>query len=127
MTRKGGISNRILTLDDQGVTFRYKDRKQRRPRTCTVSGTEFIRRFLQHVLPQGFHKVRYFGLWNPQKRCVVQRVRLMFAPEPLPAHSEPAPAKANPVKVGQGAPCPCCNTGVLILVRCLPRPPAQAP
>ena len=125
-------NSRILALDDQGVTFRYQDRKQRRPRTCTVSGIEFMRRFLQHVLPQGFHKVRYFGLWHPQNRHLVQRVRLLFALDPSPVRSEPSPTSAKPaqtipVKVEPGAPCPCCDTGVLILVRRLARPPAQAP
>ena len=39
-----------------------------RSRTCRLSGDEFMRRFLQHVLPRGFHKVRYFGLWHPRQR-----------------------------------------------------------
>jgi len=53
---------RIVGLDDNGVTIQYKDRKAGRRRTCRLSGDEFMRRFLQHVLPRGFHKVRYFGL-----------------------------------------------------------------
>ena len=46
------------------MTYRYKDRAADRQRKETVSGHEFIRRFLQHVLPAGFHKVRYYGLWH---------------------------------------------------------------
>ena len=59
---------RIVGLDDAGVTFAYRDRKTGRRRTCRLSGEEFMRRFLQHVLPRGFHKVRYFGLWHPGHR-----------------------------------------------------------
>ena len=59
---------RIVGLDDQTVTVQYKDRKSGRRRTCRLSGEEFMRRFLQHVLPRGFHKVRYFGLWHPAQR-----------------------------------------------------------
>ena len=50
---------RIVGLDDETVTIQYKERKTDRARTCRLSGEEFMRRFLQHVLPRGFHKVRY--------------------------------------------------------------------
>ena len=58
---------RIVGLDNQTVTIQYKERRTRRTRTCRLSGDEFMRRFLQHVLPRGFHNVRYFGLWHPRK------------------------------------------------------------
>ncbi|HME21677.1 MAG TPA: transposase [Acetobacteraceae bacterium] len=57
---------RIVGLDDETVTIQYKERKTGRARTCRLSGDEFMRRFLQHVLPRRFHKVRYFGLWHPK-------------------------------------------------------------
>ena len=57
------ISNaRILDMDQTHVTFRWKDRKADAWHTERLPGVEFLRRFLQHVLPQGFHKVRYYGL-----------------------------------------------------------------
>ena len=63
------ISNaRILDMDQSHVTFRWKDRSISAWRVERLPGVEFLRRFLQHVLPQGFHKVRYYGLWNPSKR-----------------------------------------------------------
>lgn len=126
-------NNRIEAMDNQTVTFRHKDRKQRRWRTCRVSGEEFIRRFLQHVLPKGFHKVRYFGLWNPQKRPVVQRVRLLMVLEPIPKGEQTTPQKeqtdrtVNKKKVAPGSPCPCCETGRLILIRRIAPPMARAP
>src|SRR5271157_3916631 len=63
------ISNaRILGMDQTHVTFRWKDRNADAWRIERLPGVEFLRRFLQHVLPRGFHKVRYYGLWHPSKR-----------------------------------------------------------
>ena len=56
---------RIVGLEDAGVTFKYRDRGTGRRRTCRLSGEEFMRRFLQHVLPRGFHKVRYLACGIP--------------------------------------------------------------
>lgn len=61
-------NSRIVGLDDQAVTIRHKHRTSNRWRTIRIPGHEFMRRFLQHVLPKGLHKVRYFGLWHPAKR-----------------------------------------------------------
>jgi hypothetical protein len=69
---------RIVSFDDEAVTIQYKERKTGRSRTCRLSGHEFMRRFLQHVLPRGFHKVRYFGLWHTAQRHNVARVRHML-------------------------------------------------
>ena len=71
-------NNRIVALDDKGVTIRHKDRKSMQCRTTRLSGHEFMRRFLQHVLPKGLHKVRYYGLWHPTRREHAHRARLML-------------------------------------------------
>jgi Putative transposase/Transposase zinc-binding domain len=64
------ISNaRILGMDQTHVTFRWKDRSVDNWRSERLPGVEFLRRFLQHVLPRGFHKVRYYGLWHASKRA----------------------------------------------------------
>ena len=68
-------NGRILAMDGQTVTFRHKDRKTRTLRLRKVSGHEFMRRFLQHVLPKGFHKVRYCGLWHSSRRAQRQDLR----------------------------------------------------
>ena len=60
-------NNRITAIGKDTVSFRYKHRKTAQWRTCTLGAHEFIRRFLQHVLRKGFHKVRYYGLWHPKK------------------------------------------------------------
>jgi hypothetical protein len=66
-TRRVAISNnRLVALDERGVTFRYKDYRrdgQARYGTMTLSADEFIRRFLLHVLPKGFHRIRHYGCW----------------------------------------------------------------
>jgi hypothetical protein len=56
-------SRRLLSIDDQSVTFRYKDyARGNRPRTMTLDGREFLRRFLMHVVPRGFMRIRHYGL-----------------------------------------------------------------
>lgn len=60
------ISNgRIRNVENGRVTFEYKDYRDGKKKLMTLSGTEFLRRFLQHVLPSGFHRVRYYGLFSP--------------------------------------------------------------
>lgn len=61
-------NNRILKLEDGKVTFQYKESATEQVKTCTLSAEEFIRRFLQHVLPERFVKVRYYGLMSPGNR-----------------------------------------------------------
>jgi hypothetical protein len=126
---------RILGLDEKTVTIQYKDRKTGRARTCRLSGEEFMRRFLQHVLPRGFHKVRYFGLWHPAQRHNASRVRQMLqlqAPPKLEPAQDPAdaplvPADAEPVSLIEPMICPHCHQGRLIFIRRLTRPQAMGP
>jgi hypothetical protein len=73
------ISNRrILKVADGQVTFVYKDRRRGKRRRCTLPAQEFIRRFLQHVLPTGFVKVRYYGLFSPGHRHLLQQVQQLL-------------------------------------------------
>jgi len=73
-------NHRIVAVTETEVTFRYKDRKKNTMRNETVSGMEFLRRYLLHVLPKGFHKIRYYGLWHSSKKALqmVARVLLIF-------------------------------------------------
>jgi hypothetical protein len=125
---------RIVGLDDQAVTIRYKQRKSSHWRTCQIVGDEFIRRFLQHVLPKGFHKIRYFGLWHPRNRNLAARARLLLlldrpAPPQTAAECQPAsdPNDQQPLSNPRSAEppvCPHCQLGHLILIRRLtPRNP----
>ena len=67
-----------MALDETQVTFRYKDRAADTWRTIRLGGVEFLRRFLRHVLPRGFQKVRYYGLWHHSKRDLSSRAWLLL-------------------------------------------------
>jgi hypothetical protein len=71
-------NNRILKLEDGRVTFRYTASGTGKTRHCTVTGEEFIRRFLQHVLPKGFIKVRYYGLFSSGNRHRLRQARKLL-------------------------------------------------
>jgi Putative transposase/Transposase zinc-binding domain len=80
---------RLLSMDQTHVTFRWKDRNANTWRTERLEGVAFLRRFLQHVLPRGFHKVRYYGLWHPSKRCQANRAWVLLTLEGLASTTEP--------------------------------------
>src|ERR1700742_3489085 len=88
-THRVAISNqRLLAFDERGVTFRWKDYRtsgRTRYKTMTLEAGEFMRRFLLHILPAGFHRIRHYGrLANPVRRAALAKVRalLHLAPEP---------------------------------------------
>ena len=94
-THRVAISNsRLLALDERGVTFRYKDYRrngQARYRTMTLAPHEFIRRFLLHVLPKGFHRIRHYGLLaSAGCKANIARARELVA--------APAPPKETPAE-----------------------------
>jgi hypothetical protein len=89
---------RILAMDDQSVTFQY-------------------------ILPRGFHKVRYYGLWNPRRRSLMQQVRLL-----LQLQQPAAPPTEEPAPFHPFAPvCPHCGCDELLHVREIPRPRSRSP
>jgi len=112
-THRVAISNhRLLKLDDGHVTFRYKDYAEaQRQKTMTLDAEEFLRRFVQHVLPKGFVKVRHYGLLaNRQRADKLTLCRRLLAPAPAPANVEPPcapdPAPIDPAAVPH---CPQCG------------------
>ena len=114
-THRVAISNRrLLALDERGVTFRYKDYRRsgaERYQVMTLATDEFIRRFLLHVLPHGFHRIRHYGLLaSGGRRDHLARAReLLATPPPVPEPDDaPEPADHQP-------PCPCCGGRMLIL------------
>ena len=83
-------NKRILQVANDQVTFVYRDGDQGKRQTATLGVTEFIRRFLEHVLPKGFCKVRYYGFFSPAKRHRLQQVRrLLGAITTTPAAGDP--------------------------------------
>jgi len=128
-------NTRIVGLDDETVGIKYQERKTRRTRICRLSGAEFMRRFLQHVLPRGFHKVRYFGLWHPVQRHNAARVRQMLqlrAPSKADPPQDPVaplfePSGTEPTPPIEKLICPHCLHGRLIFIRTLTPRQAMAP
>jgi hypothetical protein len=113
-THRVAISNRrLISLDNAGVTFRYKDYRRDgadRQRSMTLSTDEFIRRFLLHVLPKGFHRIRHYGLLaSAGRKANVARAReLLAAPAPAELEETAPPPDARP-------PCPCCGGRMVII------------
>jgi hypothetical protein len=116
-------NSRILSVDNGNVTFRYKDSKSGAYiKTMTVGAEEFIRRFLQHALPAGVHKVRYYGLWSPSNRKKLLEIQQILdqsgndhqeqleedSDEEIPAQSE-------------SRQCPYCQKGTLVWIGRLSR------
>jgi hypothetical protein len=113
-THRVAISNRrLIAFDDSGVTFRYKDYRRdgpERERVMTLGADEFIRRFLLHVLPRGFHRIRHYGLLAGSARkagLALARALLAVVPEPATDNA------AEPVD--HRPPCPCCGGHMVII------------
>jgi len=124
-------NRRLIRIENGKVTFRYQKCGQRQWRFMTLPAGEFIRRFLQHVLPKGMHKVRYYGLWNPANRDELRRAQLLLGTCPLPdaLHDEPndsGDVMANG-SIEQQKICPQCQRGKLVLIEIVPRQPRAPP
>jgi hypothetical protein len=110
-THRVAISDsRLVAMDDKGVTFRWKDYRQdgaARRKLMTLAPGEFIRRFLLHVLPSGFHRIRHYGLFaNPARAANLAKARALLGASPAPTAAEPD-KDAQPVKPANA--CPCCG------------------
>jgi hypothetical protein len=137
-THRVAISNRrLIACDENGVTFKWKDYRLEGPeryKVMTLPTHEFIRRFLMHLLPAGFHRIRYYGLLASGKRAGnVARARQMLAPPIIPVDAIKAisPNAAEPQTTNL---CPCCGGRMIIIERFergatphyRPSPPAPA-
>ena len=123
-THRVAISDRrILAIQDDGVSFRYRDRGRGGDRVMTLSGVELLRRFLLHVLPTGFVRIRYFGLFANRVRAKnLKRCRALIEADPrvapAPAPSAPSAPKATEEERNR---CPSCGLGQLRWAALLPR------
>jgi len=111
-------NNRIESLRDGRVTFRYQHSDTHQWKRMTLTAKEFLRRYLQHVLPQGFHKVRYYGLLSPANRLTLRRVQLLIADRNKSGKAEPQDV---PPETDSNRTCPCCTEGIMVVVSWLPR------
>ena len=117
------------TFDERGVTFRYKDyriKSHDRWKSMTLPTVEFIRRFLLHVLPRGFHRIRHYGLFANAERsdnlCRARALLGQLAPAATTSaartEQEPAPCSFT---------CPACGSAMVILQTLPPQHSARAP
>jgi hypothetical protein len=83
-THKVAISNhRILSIDDSGVIFRWRDYRDNKEKAMRLTGTEFLRRFCQHILPHGFVRIRHYGLLSTSKRKLLRSFQAQFGVMPV--------------------------------------------
>ena len=135
-THRVAISNRrLIACDDNGITFKWKDYRLDGPeryKAMTLATHEFIRRFLIHVLPSGFHRIRHYGLFASGKRADnIARARQLLAVPILPIDAiKAASTDANEPQTPKH-PCPCCGGRMIIIETfqrgCSPRYRPTAP
>jgi hypothetical protein len=119
-THRVAISNRrLIAADEHGVTFKWKDYRFEgcdRYKSMTLAPDEFIRRFLIHVLPKGFHRIRHYGLLaSAARQANIARARaLLAAPEPPTALDASTTADAT-APTDHRPPCPCCGGRMIIV------------
>jgi hypothetical protein len=113
-THRVAISNRrLLAFDETGVTCRYKDYRRDgadRQQVMTLGTDEFIRRFLLHLLPPGFHRIRHYGLLSAsaRKASLARAHELLAVATPPEGDPTQEPLDARP-------PCPCCGGHMIII------------
>ncbi|MFT7577072.1 MAG: hypothetical protein ACI9XZ_003465 [Alphaproteobacteria bacterium] len=119
-THRVAISNgRLITMGNEGVTFKYKDYRlegRKRYKTMTLGTHEFIRRFLTHVLPRGFHRIRHYGLFaNGGRAKNIAKARLLLGmAKPQPEADETRQDQDNEPAV-LACPCPKCGGRMIII------------
>ncbi|MER8524914.1 IS91 family transposase [Mesorhizobium sp. M0814] len=113
-THRVAISNgRLIRLDESGVTFRYKDYRRDgadRQQVMTLAADEFIRRFLLHVLPKGFHRIRHYGLLagSARKASLARARELLSVAAPSNDDTSDEPDDFRPS-------CPCCGGRMIVI------------
>jgi hypothetical protein len=117
-------NNRLRSLENGHLTFSYKESATGQVKQCTVTAQEFIRRFLQHVLPPRFIKVRYYGLLSPSKRPLLLQARQLFSPtnrNPMGTDAAVLPATLKTPEPRLPLSCPLCRGPLTLLGPLAPR------
>ena len=125
-THRVAISNnRIVSIDNGKVTFTYRDREKNQTKEMTLDADEFMRRFLLHILPKGFMKIRYFGfLAHKNKKKAIPILRKLINPEAkLPEKVKETIQEMMLRLTGTDITCcPKCKKGKMTLIKKLPKP-----
>jgi hypothetical protein len=130
-THRVAISNsRLVAMDEQGVTFRWKDYRAKgrtRRKTMTLDADEFMRRFLLHVLPGGFHRIRHYGLLaNGNRAASLARIRELLGQE-ADALAQIASLDAEPWHPQPTFVCMHCGAAMIVLLTLARGQPIRAP
>ena len=130
-THRVAISNhRLAAIDEGRVTFTWRDYRDRaRTKPMTLAADEFIRRFLLHVLPDGFQRIRHYGfLANGHRRAKLALIRKLLPMPPVLAKETQSTSgqQQGLAEPTQAPPCPCCG-GRMVIVEVLPDPRWQKP
>jgi hypothetical protein len=123
-------NSRLERIDNGEVTFRYRDNHSQEVRHVTITGIDFIRRFLQHVLPRGCAKVRYYGIWSGScHQSLHQALALLdsTSPDTTPHPVSSEASGLQPSKPRQSARCPHCKIGHLIEIEVIHRQRRRPP
>lgn len=107
-------NNRILQLENDCVTFRYRDTDTGAEKRCTLAAEEFIHRFLQHVLPKGFVKVRYYGFFSATRRARLASVRQHLGQHTASTASPPTQLETDPTQAQPKFLCSHCGQPMLL-------------
>jgi hypothetical protein len=131
-THRVAIANsRLIALDERGVTFRWKDYRAKgktRHKTMTLTTDEFMRRFLLHVLPSGFHRIRHYGLLaNGGRRDHLARARELLQVEPVNAEALRTDADMSDKAAQPTFVCPDCGAAMIIIEILARKPHIRAP
>jgi len=125
-------NNRLLSMENGKLRFRWKDyRDGNRQKTMTLTGEEFIRRFLVHVLPNGFHRIRYHGfLGNRHRARKLALCRALLGMAPTLTEADPPTAWRDRFETLTGRSlrdCPHCHDGIMVVIGCIARPAIRQP
>jgi predicted RNA-binding Zn-ribbon protein involved in translation (DUF1610 family) len=131
-THRVAIANsRLISMDEQGITFRWKDYRAKgktRHKTMTLTTDEFIRRFLLHVLPSGFHRIRHYGLLaNCGRREQLAQVRELLQVMPADRELSCGEIDATEQSVQPTFVCPDCGAAMIIVEILARKQPIRAP
>lgn len=119
--RTAVTDKRIVACDAESVTFGYRNSRDGKHKLMRLAPQEFIRRYLQHTPPRGFHRVRAYGLLHPRSRDRLRQLQLLLATPSATDHApSPTPesdtTSSTPTPTRRAIPCPACGKGALVLL-----------
>jgi hypothetical protein len=116
-------NSRLVKLKNGQITFQCKDRKTKQTRPLTLPVLQFLSRFLQHVLPDGFVKVRYYGFLHPKNRKIFETLLWALGGDPSPKLAHPSEASKDEETTMAAAAhcCPLCGRAMTLVETLLPQ------